>query len=828
MSQFDNDSQRLILIIDERILCLNAETGELMSLLQRCHDAPVTGCVWYNRSQYFITCCAGGKVKVWAIHHDGDMDYGRHDYALLHVFTGHTKAVTAVQLHPMSGLAVSVSLDGTLRVLNLEALEEIYMLQIMQPLIYMKCVNLAGISMCIGASADGIIRVWSINDCLGFFNVCRAKCQKRYCSYERGEDMVVCVESGEDVRVFTQNGRLVSNLVPGQLVGGIKTCRYSIEREMLLVMQEGRGKGKVLISAFDCRNIPCSHICTFDDPANVYEELEHSTCMFYADIDVATITDFVFNKSQRNRRTSVLKKKAAVDTIINPNAKEMGSAGTGGAAKGAVDGLGKGVMKRMSGEKQAEPFREGETMVDDKVLIFGTSTGTIMFTTVERIPKKLNVFKGAHESRITEIHYCRLINKLVTFGYDVSDTMVIKFWTVPEMRLIVTLPLRQEPTAVGFSEEHQLCGLGYKDGMLQLIELSDAHLIEIDNPHTLEQHTDAICAVSFCDEWSVYCSASRDLSVKVWDYGNRLLDRVVLNKVPEVVFFNGSCGDIVVSQGSYLLKIEKSTWCPPSVDEFHREQAKKKEEDSTAKKVQALFRGRISRRSTHQKDATLKAIRRIGPSFRRNDLHAIQGTDIHTQGTRNGQNGQKEGEEEDDSVYIGNDGAMHRKRADITKEKHLLVKLRRDSISKLLAERDEVANYDSMLEAAKQAALEEEKAKRGNTIHLFVKKGASSSRSLSDRTTDRTSLLPRRPQGGEGGSGAKRFTYRGRGIKASAAAEAEVDLVKPKKIDNATSDFLTSMSQVENKAKIDRMRPEITPRKKLVSAAASASATVEQ
>ena len=97
---------------------------------------------------------------MWAIHHDSDMQYGKQDYALLHVFTGHTKAVTALQLHPLSGLAVSVSLDGTMRVLNLEALEEIYKLEIMQPLLCMKCMTIEGQSLCVGATADGIIRVW--------------------------------------------------------------------------------------------------------------------------------------------------------------------------------------------------------------------------------------------------------------------------------------------------------------------------------------------------------------------------------------------------------------------------------------------------------------------------------------------------------------------------------------------------------------------------------------------------------------------------------------------------------------------------------------------
>ena len=121
-------------------------------------------------------------------------------------FTGHTKAVTALQLHPQNGLAVSASLDGTLRVLNLEGLEEIYALQIMQPLTAMKCVYLEDQSFCIGATVDGTIRVWSINNFLGFFGVCRAACESAVSVYDTDGSMnAVCI-AGEDIRIFSETG----------------------------------------------------------------------------------------------------------------------------------------------------------------------------------------------------------------------------------------------------------------------------------------------------------------------------------------------------------------------------------------------------------------------------------------------------------------------------------------------------------------------------------------------------------------------------------------------------------------------------------------------
>ncbi len=621
--EFDNDSQRLILIADDKVSCINCANGELMSLLQNIHDAPITGCVWYNRSQYFITSCAGGKVKVWAIHHDSAMQFGKHDYALLHVFTGHTKAVTSIQLHPLSGLAVSVSLDGTLRVLNLEALEEIYTLQIMQPLIAMKCVTVNNLSLCIGATIDGKIRVWSINDFLGFFNVCRAKCELAQTIYQHEEHetmMNVVVVAGEDVRVFNQKGGLISNMIPGQLTGYMKRVAYSISHQLLFILHGGRNSVKV--SVFDCRHTPCELICHFDDPAAIQEN------------DLAT--DMVLIHVSKSDMQTEVKSKRASAKNSNPSRVLQNSApGSGQNGRGrfssdthSFSGTGSSAGRKHldSNASDERSFRNGEGLHEDECLVFGTRSGGLIVVQPSREPQTLATYKDCHEDHVTKIVFVENIGKLVTFGVNSETKYELKVWVFPSMKLSYTLPLRGEPTAIAFSDVYPLCCLGFKDGMVQLIELVGSQPIEVDNPHTLEQHIDEVCSVSFCDELQVYCSSSLDRTIKIWDFGNRLLDRVILNKDPIVCFFNGKSGDVVVGQGNYLLKVNKGTWLPPGGEKALQERQSR----DAALKIQARFRGTSIRRV-------------LGTGIQSKELSYIKG------------------DQESNETFLGIDGKFHRR-----------------------------------------------------------------------------------------------------------------------------------------------------------------------
>ena len=104
---------------------------------------------------------------------------------------------------------------------------------------------------------------------------------------------------------------------------------------------------------------------------------------------------------------------------------------------------------------------------------------------------------------------------------DIDNNMHMKVWAMPSMRLMCSVPLRDEPTAIDFSPTLPVCALGYSDGQIRLIEIVGNQPKEITNPHTLEQHIGAVCALSFCDDLKVYCSSSLDGQLKVWDLGNR-------------------------------------------------------------------------------------------------------------------------------------------------------------------------------------------------------------------------------------------------------------------------------------------------------------------
>ena len=106
------------------------------------HDSPLTDVIWYPGSQYYITSCLGGQIKIWTPHHTSTSTaHGK--FALAHTFYtsstdrddadgllgsvrgGGGAAVTALALHPTDGLFISGSIDAMLRVWSVKTLTQI-------------------------------------------------------------------------------------------------------------------------------------------------------------------------------------------------------------------------------------------------------------------------------------------------------------------------------------------------------------------------------------------------------------------------------------------------------------------------------------------------------------------------------------------------------------------------------------------------------------------------------------------------------------------------------------------------------------------------------
>lgn len=629
----DEKTQRLICIEDDTVKFIDCETGKKISVLSNIHDAPVTGCIWYNRSHYFVTSCSAGKVKVWAVHHDTKTRYGKNEYALLHTFTGHTKSVTALKLHPLPGLAISASLDGSIRLINLEAMQEIYVLYVMQPIILMASITMGDLNLCVGATDDGTIKVWSMNDFLGFFGVCRAVCQSfivgecgagvfwgslraretlhhhhnyhamcacsllstaachgaklilhyhhPHCEFAaRDPDpqkarMAAVISAGEDIRLFSHTGKMMSSLIPGEIDGDVLCMNYSISTSLLLIMHTTRRgsrrkikKNSTIISVFDAENVSCTLAWQFEDPAATVEG-DKSAAMQLIDFSPAEFENYKKRKFELQRKENGLNEEF--------NAKSM------------METLELNTKIRSS--RHREGCKAGVN--DEQTLVFGSKTGSLIFVRVSQTPEIIFRFKSAHECAIWKVEFCKGIGRLVTFGFESDGVLSMKVWELPEMRLIYTIPLKNKLSVVEFSVRMPICACGYEDGQVQLIELNGRQPKEVVNSHTLEQHSTRVCSLAFCDIAKVYCSCSIDGQVKIWDLGNRLLDRVILNKPPTVCFFSGHSSNIVLSQGAYLLMLRKETWMPPGGKKALMEENTK----LAIMKLQARFRGSKARLS---------------------------------------------------------------------------------------------------------------------------------------------------------------------------------------------------------------------------------------
>lgn len=91
---------------------------------------------------------------------------------LLHTFgTLHTKAITGLAMHPSPGLAISASLDGYIKLINLEAFSELLAIKTDSPVTSLRCIVHLGVPSCLFTQISGRIRVWRITYFLQYFGL---------------------------------------------------------------------------------------------------------------------------------------------------------------------------------------------------------------------------------------------------------------------------------------------------------------------------------------------------------------------------------------------------------------------------------------------------------------------------------------------------------------------------------------------------------------------------------------------------------------------------------------------------------------------------------
>jgi WD40 repeat protein len=198
---YEPQSGKLYALVDRSVHVLSFAKRAVVTVLKDIHESPVTTVCWYARSQFYLTGCSQGLIKCWTSHfrdvnklqnmgsakenlnagNEEDEDVRSVRYALLHTFFCHSKAITGLILHSTSGLAISTSLDGFVKVLNLEAFNELFCVDTGMGITGMKGIRYGLHMACLFSQSNGRIRLWKVTSCCNFFGISAASIESIDC-----------------------------------------------------------------------------------------------------------------------------------------------------------------------------------------------------------------------------------------------------------------------------------------------------------------------------------------------------------------------------------------------------------------------------------------------------------------------------------------------------------------------------------------------------------------------------------------------------------------------------------------------------------------------
>ncbi|KAJ3409609.1 WD repeat-containing protein 87 [Chytriomyces hyalinus] len=146
---------RVIAVCDATVFFFDTNNGTLLDAMKDAHKLSITCCVFYEPLEYLVTAAKDGTIKVW-----------NSQNCILNEFDHHVAAVTSVKLlerHASSSkrppIILSSSLDGTVRMWNIDLGTCLYRLDTLTPILGLSFIQKETILL----HGSNIIQTWSMN-----------------------------------------------------------------------------------------------------------------------------------------------------------------------------------------------------------------------------------------------------------------------------------------------------------------------------------------------------------------------------------------------------------------------------------------------------------------------------------------------------------------------------------------------------------------------------------------------------------------------------------------------------------------------------------------
>lgn len=427
-------------------------------------------------------------------------------------------------LHPVSGLAISSSLDGLIKVLNLENLTELFSVENDAPIQRMEIIQFGPqlSKGCIFYQDDGAFKLWKITSCCNFFGVSTTILKSIHLfdnfhvdmndDQYQGHRQYVVGYASHDLRIFSPRCQLLSHLEPQAVVDGIISFTASVYQQLLFALLES---GVIRV------------YCT-----------RSAVCEFVADVALQTKMDI-----------------------------------KGGTILSIVDFLPSAAIRpsgRMLATKVYDMRNEEIPGNISELIVLGTQNGSLfMLDTLDNC--NVTFVTQIHFGPIIDIKYRKSLNELFVFAKDIlTNTFCIRIVSIPSMEVKNDLNNLRNVSCFNIALSSSLFGIGCDDGYVRLFNAVDESKMCAEVIAQSTSHDDKVLCLTFCDNLKVYATCSMDSHVMVWDYEKRLIKNIKFHMPTYEIYFLGNLGDILITQGYYLLTITKKIWDEGDVLEYLR------------------------------------------------------------------------------------------------------------------------------------------------------------------------------------------------------------------------------------------------------------------
>ena len=620
---YEPSFERIYVMNDRNVKVFNLSKQTLQAELTNAHQAPVTAICWFARNQFYVTGCryysfllfssnlllyiyaySRGEIKCWTANYykKGSNEYAAaksssssNKFALLHTFQGHTDAVSCIMLHTVAGLAMSCSLDGTIKILNLEYLIELYVINLGIGILDMKLVPLGDAHGCLFSLADDSIKLWQITSYTRKFGVLSAPVSHLE-AIENIHLLPFDVEEGaepEESRPSSsrassraastpkESSRLrISVTKPTPVEATIKTkpvfsstAQVNVERhdgilrsrgadapiERVLMARSAQdvivyGEDGTVLSRMEADQIVINGVtncalslqqkkmfCLCDnDMVRVYSLLGSSS-VFQSQFSVRSKSDINLSDSQiQSSCLAIISIRPESELMMAKATSDSASLGHSPASK-IQSSL--GLPASHSDDLEESEFEE--------YLLVGMKTGAILFIDPMNNCELLFNFKAFNGS-ISALKYRRSTLELIIFGMNVAETsMTVRVLRLPDLSCKYETTDLTRVSCFEVAQYSPLLAFGCSDGNVRifttkaslhapLASLSGEVPSCLELPYSRLHHEAAIHCVSFSHEMGVYATCASDSCVKIWECGKGLIRSIRVNQLCYSVAFGGN------------------------------------------------------------------------------------------------------------------------------------------------------------------------------------------------------------------------------------------------------------------------------------------------